>query len=207
MKRIFKNPCLIFLLLFFTSKNSPFFFPLSSSGKAALLPAERSRHRLCIGAGGASFPNRLPEALSQLWGCSTLCRNAFQKQTEKGKGKWRYTRDFCPACSLWPSREERQAEEKLKRLSTHAFLLSQNPLGISWCAEDISEFISSGSTNTMCLSEPDTHARLRDIGVAPLLDNSEQQAWVPTLLSRLSGLGKGEHRTSLRTSLAFEETN
>lgn len=63
--------------------------------------------------------------------------------------------------------EASRRENKLRGVFS-AFLLSENPLGISYALKIISELASSGSTNTMCLSTPDTLAQLCDVKVAPV---------------------------------------
>lgn len=77
----------------------------------------------------------------------------------------------------------KQAQRSLSR----CFCAAPKP---SKCTEDISEPRAGGSTDSTGLSEPDT---LHCCVMLQLLhlDKSEQQALVPTILSKPPGFGKG----------------
>lgn len=88
---------------------------------------------------------------------------------------------------LLRQRRGRQVEEKtdLRGVSAGVFLPSQPPLGISWCTGGISELISSGSTTTTCLRQPDAPAQPCDF--VPRLDNGEWRTLVKLLNCTLHG--------------------
>lgn len=84
-------------------------------------------------------------------------------------------------------RRGRQKKKQPQRSLSRCFCAASK---LSKCTKGISEPRASGSTDTRGLSEPDT---LHCCVMLELLhlDRSEQQAPVPTLLSRPPGLGKG----------------
>lgn len=169
INRILRSPCLVSFRVFHTKKYTLFLSSLyiwQSSSAASKEGQERVRNEIQLGK-LFSTPG---------WGPSSAMRLRYpvQKCLLKANWKWERKTDLHKGflSRLLPLTKQRgeagMRENKLRGVSADAFLLSQNPLGISWCTEDISELISTGSTNTMCLCKPDTRAQLCDIEVAPV---------------------------------------